>query len=87
MPYDPTKPQENTPLDAAEMRAQFAGLKEEIDTKVPNADLDGIIVGLSSGPATAVGLLQLTVSNPPTQAEVQAVADKIDELMSYLKRL
>jgi hypothetical protein len=87
MPYDPTKPANGAPIVSAELRDQFAGLKEEIDSKVPNADLDGIVVGLTSGPVTAVGLLQLTVSNPPTQAEVQAVADKIDELLSYLKRL
>ncbi len=34
-------------------------------------------------PAT-VSLLELTVSNPPTQAEVQAIADKIDELIIML---
>lgn len=31
MPFDPAKPQENTPLDAAEMRSQFNGLKAIID--------------------------------------------------------
>ena len=31
MPFDPTKPQEHTLEDAAEMRAQFNGLKELID--------------------------------------------------------
>ena len=28
--------------------------------------------------------LSLTVSNPPTQAEVQALADKLDELINTL---
>ena len=28
--------------------------------------------------------LGLTVSNPPTQADVQALADKLDELMNPL---
>jgi hypothetical protein len=31
MPYDPNLPQENTPADAAQMRAQFNGLKDLID--------------------------------------------------------
>jgi hypothetical protein len=87
MSYDPSKPPNGAPIVSAELREQFAGLKAEIDTKVSNADFESIIIGLSSGPVTTVGMLQLTVSNPPTQAEVQAVADKIDELLSYLKRL
>lgn len=29
-------------------------------------------------------LLSLTVSNPPTQAEVQSIADKIDELLGKI---
>ncbi len=31
MPYDPSLPQENTPVDAAQMRGQLNGLKELID--------------------------------------------------------
>ena len=33
----------------------------------------------------AVADLNLTVSNPPTQAEVQSIADKIDELLQALR--
>lgn len=33
----------------------------------------------------AVANLNLTVSNPPTQAQVQAIADKIDELLEALR--
>ncbi len=32
----------------------------------------------------SVNMLELTVSDPPTQAEVQAIADKIDELIIRL---
>jgi hypothetical protein len=32
----------------------------------------------------AVSPLGLTVSNPPTQAEMQAIADKLDELINSL---
>ncbi len=31
-----------------------------------------------------VNMLEMTVSNPPTQTEVQALADKIDELIIAL---
>ena len=34
---------------------------------------------------TAVSPLGLTVSNPPTQAEMQAIADKLDELIGALQ--
>ena len=33
----------------------------------------------------AVADLNLTVSNPPTQAEVQSIADKVDELLQALR--
>ena len=33
---------------------------------------------------TTVTPLGLTISNPPTQAEVQAIADKLDELTNAL---
>jgi len=33
----------------------------------------------------SVGTLTMTVSNPPTQVEVQAIADKVDELINALK--
>lgn len=31
MPFDPSLPQENTPVDAAQMRSQLTGLKDLID--------------------------------------------------------
>jgi len=40
----------------------------------------------TSANSNAVSLLGLTVSDPPTQAELQAVADKVDELLSTLRR-
>lgn len=33
----------------------------------------------------SIALLALTVSNPPTQAQVQAVADKLDEVIAALQ--
>jgi hypothetical protein len=87
MPFDPTKPQENTPLDAAEMREQLQGLKQHTDELPTTMAFQDRVFDLSSGPATEVSPLELTVSDPPTQAEVQAIADKIDEMLFQLKRL
>lgn len=87
MPYDPTKPVENTPLDAAQIRNQFAGLNDLIQERVIYVDLyDGINAG-SAGPVLDVDLLTLTISNPPTQAEVQTIVDRFNEALTKLKRL
>jgi hypothetical protein len=40
----------------------------------------------SSANSNAVSPLALAVSDPPTQAEVQAVANKLDELLQALRR-
>ena len=76
MPFDPNLPQENTPVDAAQMRDQLNGLNDAIANG---------IAGTSSN-SNAVGTLGLAVNNPPTQADVQTIADKIDELINALRR-
>jgi hypothetical protein len=40
----------------------------------------------SSANSDSVTELGMTVSDPPTQAEVQAIADKLDELINALRR-
>lgn len=35
--------------------------------------------------ATAVSDLNQTITNPPTQAEVQALSDKVDELLAAMR--
>jgi len=39
-----------------------------------------------SGNSNGVAFLNLTVSDPPTQAEVQALANKLDELIQAQRR-
>jgi hypothetical protein len=82
MAFDPTLPVENTPLDAAQMRDQLNGLNDLIqqrpDVNAMEAD--------AAGPALSVNYLHMTVSNPPTQAEMQTIADKLDELLVALRR-
>ena len=67
---DPSLPADNSPLSSSEMRDQFQAIAD---------DLGGIHARL-----LAVAPLGLTVSNPPTQADVQAIADKLDELINSL---
>jgi hypothetical protein len=67
---DPSLPADNSPLSSGEMRGQFQAIQNSFE------DIRGRLL--------AVAPMGLTVSNPPTQAEVQAIADKLDELINTL---
>jgi len=54
------------------MRGQFQAIENSFE------DIRGRLI--------AVAPLGLTVSNPPTRAEVQALADTPDELLAALRR-
>jgi hypothetical protein len=142
MPFDPTIPQENTPIDAAPMRNQFNSLKALLDAivTVNAAQVDGVTTLAAGDPATVsvsvtgstlhftfsipqgysgaegpqgvpgevtladlnnavlnvlnqssansngVGTLAIGISDPPTQSEVQQIANKLDELINALRR-
>jgi len=86
MPYDPTKPVEDSPLDATEMRDQLNGLKALIDGMPNFTTIDDAI---NSGTANNIATFEPfggTFSNPPTQAQVQELADKLNELIAALQR-
>ena len=68
MAFNPDKPEENTPLDAAEMRNQFNGLNDLITAM--GSKCDGVVP------------LNIPFHDPPTRAEIQAVADKLNEMLS-----
>ena len=53
--------------------------------EVSQQQLDDAISG-SSANSNGVSTLGLAVSDPPTQAEVQQIADKLDELINALRR-
>jgi hypothetical protein len=53
--------------------------------EVSDADLAAAIAGTSNS-SNAVATLGLTVSDPPTQAEMQSLADKLDELITAMRR-
>ena len=79
--------------DAAEMREQFAGLKaliDELQSQLANrptaAEVEQMILQQSAGAVTHVEPTSLDISNPPTQAEVQAISGTLDALIQELRR-
>ncbi len=86
MPFDPTLPANGSPIVAAELRNQFTALKTLIDGVPTSPAMQDELAAQTAGACPDVDELNLTVSNPPTQAQVQAIADKLDELLGLLKR-
>ena len=100
MAFNPTIPVEDSPLDAVEICAQFNALKALMDAQaaqiadltnacanfVTAGDVDHALLSGSAGNCDAVAKLNLTVSSPPTQDEVQTIANKQDEVIRFLQR-
>ena len=87
MAFDPTKPANNSAIVSAELRTQFSGPNDLIQDRVIYADLYNGINANSAEPVAGMALLSMSVSNPPTQAQMQAIANQMDELITALKRL
>ena len=85
MPFDPAKPANNAPVLAAELRDQFSSIHADVQTRATPGDLAAQI-GATSANSNGVGNLGLAISDPPQQGEVQAIADKLDELINALRR-
>jgi hypothetical protein len=66
-------------------RAAGSGSPQGPPGEVTNAALSVAIAGTSSN-SNGVALLGLVVSDPPTQAEVQQIVGKLDELINALRR-
>lgn len=86
MAYDPTLPANSSQILSSELRNQFTGLKALMDfnanaaTNALNAAIDGTAMNPS------VATLTQTISNPPTQAQVQAIQNKVNELINAITR-
>ena len=93
MPFDPAKPVDDSPLDAAEMRSLFNGLDAKItglsaqvgEMLSPDSVMDAIVDNSAKNVDLLAALTQ-SISNPPTQAQVLAVQNKVNELIAALKR-
>ena len=86
MPFNPSLPVNGSKIVAAELRNQLNALKELIDALPTSDAMWAELDAQAAGPCKNVAPLNLTVSNPPTQAEVQAIADRLDYLLFNLKR-
>ena len=82
MPFDPTLPVNNSLISSSELRNQLNGLKSSIDNV--EVELNNAIPGTAVNPA--VNLLGQSISNPPTQAQVQAIQNKLNELINAITR-
>jgi len=86
MPYDPNFPPNHQALVAAPFRDQFNALNDDISNRITAADMETEMFANTAGSLATVAKLNLTVSNPPTQAQMQAIADKIDEIITQAQR-
>jgi hypothetical protein len=86
MAFNPALPQTNSPIVSAELPDQFNGLKDMIDQRALDADVQDLVFTQTAGFPWLVQPLALTVSAPPTQAEMQAIADRFDQLFAALNR-
>jgi hypothetical protein len=86
MPFDPTLPVNNSLVSSSELRNQFTGLKALMDFNANAATnaLEAAINGTAVNPA--VNVLGQSISNPPTQAQVQAIQNKLNELINAITR-
>ena len=78
--FNPDLPRNNSPISSSELRSQFIGLNDTLGQAIGEG-----VNGCALNP-WEVTPLGLTVSNPPTQAEVQALANKLNELIGALTR-
>src|SRR5690349_4868170 len=85
MPYDPTKPVNGSLIVSAEMRNQFAGLKDLIDAKPSTEVVDNAIFVKAANNIDGFEPLSLTISNPPTQGQVQAIVTALNDLITALQ--
>ena len=85
MPFDPTKPANNSPNSSAEMRGQLTSLNADIQTRATPSDIAGAIAGTSSN-SNGVGTLGQGADSSYNQSQMQSVLDKLDELVNALRR-
>jgi len=72
-------------LSLADFSAAFGNLNAVVQGKASQSDLASAIAGTSSN-SNAIPLLALSVSDPPLQGQVQSIANKVDDLITALRR-
>jgi hypothetical protein len=85
MPFDPSKPANNSPASSAEMRSQLTSLNADIQQRATLNDLNNAISGTSNN-SNAVGTLGQGADGNYNQGQMQDVLNKLDELINALRR-
>lgn len=89
MPFDPTKPANNSPASSAEMRSQLTSLNADIQQRATQADLTNAIANaLQQTSANSNGVQQLGqgADSSYNQTQMQDLINKVDELINALRR-
>jgi hypothetical protein len=86
MAFGPTLPQTNAPIVSAELRGQFVALKGLIDGLPTSISMANVLSMQTAGSAQDVDLAPMPSSNPPSTADMQAIVNKLNELINALNR-
>ena len=77
--FNPAIPVDGSVIDAGELRTQFGVLEDEIqmlDLRMEVQEQRGF----------GIDPLSVTITEPPTQEQVQTVVDKLNELIASMSR-
>lgn len=86
MIFDPTLPADHSPIVAVELRNQLNSLNDAIVSSPGFGDVDNAITAQTPNKVNAVGVSGITFSDPPTAAQLNALQDKLSELIVALHR-
>ena len=89
MPFDPTKPANNTPNSSAEMRGQLTALNADIQQRALVNDLSNAIANAlaqTSSNSNAVNTLGMAADGGYNPSQMQDLINKVDELITALRR-
>ena len=89
MPFDPTKPANNSPASSAEMRSQLTSLNADIQQRATQADFANAIANAlaqTSNNSNGVSTMGQSADGSYQQWQMQMLFDKMDELINALRR-
>ena len=89
MPFDPSKPANNSPASSAEMRSQLTSLNADIQQRATINDLNNAIANAlsqTSNNSNGVGTLGIEADGGYNQQQMQDLINKVDELINALRR-
>jgi hypothetical protein len=86
MGYDPNFPPDHQALTAAPFRAQFQGLKSDVNAVPTSPQMMDVLAAQTAGSIADLDFPDLQVSDPPTRDEVLAIVNYLTDLHAYLQR-